>query len=243
MELIERAGLLAILQNESKKVAEGEGRCIFVGGEAGIGKTALVKAFCRIQEFGTKIYLGACDALFTPRPLAPLYDIIMQLHTDSWPDSNTIAGRSELFGKFFDAMRNQKEKILIVFEDIHWADEATLDFIKFFARRIAQLRCLFILTYRDDEVHSRHPLRNVLGQITPDSFTRLSIAPLSRQAVEKMAMDKGYTGEDFYSISGGNLFYVNKILSVYSPVIPNNIKDSILSVFNRHEGATRHVWE
>src|SRR4029077_21142161 len=106
-----------------------------------------------------------------------------------------------------------------------------------------QLNCLFILTYRDNEIHSRHPLRNVLGQLNPDSFTRLQLPPLSKTAVEKMAEEKGYKGEDVYSISGGNPFYVNEILASYSLGVPDNIKDSILSVYNRQEANTKKVWE
>src|SRR6187551_476657 len=194
MELVERAGVLASLQKTFKNVTEGEGHCLFISGEAGIGKTSLVKTFCQQQE-NCIIYQGACDALFTPRPLAPLYDIVWQVRSDLWPASHTIEERSELFLKFFRELSKQKEKILIVFEDIHWADEATLDFIKFFARRITQLSCLFLLTYRDDEIHSTHPLRNVMGQLPPDSFTRLHLTPLSKDAVEKMAVARGYNGE------------------------------------------------
>lgn len=130
-----------------------------------------------------------------------------------------------------------------MFEDIHWADEGTLDFIRFFARRIYQLPCLFLLTYRDDEIHSRHPLRNVLSQLPPDSFTRLVVTPLSKQAVVAMATQKGYNGEDVYSISGGNPFYVNEILASYSPGVPDNIKNSILSVYERQEEGTKNAWQ
>src|SRR4029077_17006625 len=98
-------------------------------------------------------------------------------------------------------------------------------------------------TYRDNEIHSQHPLRNVLGQLPPDSFTKLQLTPLSRQAVEKMAAEKGYRGEDVYIISGGNPFYVNEILSSYSLGVPDNIKDSIISAYNRLEERTRHVWD
>lgn len=243
MELIERAGFLTLLQTKILTIAEGEGHCVIVSGEAGIGKTSLVKFFCKEQRGDCNIYQGACDALFTPRPLAPLYDIIWQVNSNLWPNSHTIEERSELFAGFFRELSNKKEKTLIVFEDIHWADEATLDFIKFFARRISQLPCLFILTYRDDEIHSRHPLRNVLGQLPPDSFTRLQLTPLSRQAVEKMATGKGYSGEDVYSISGGNPFYVNEILASYSVGVPDNIKDAILSTYNRAEEQTKYVLE
>ena len=243
MELIERAAFLDMLQAKFSTVAEGEGHCVFVSGEAGIGKTALVKAFCKEQSGDCDIYLGACDALFTPRPLAPLYDIIWQVNGQLWPKGHTVEQRSELFSEFFNEFSKRKRKTVIVFEDIHWADDATFDFIKFFARRITQLGCLFILTYRDDDISFDHPLRNVLGQLPPASFTRIQLNPLSREAVEKMAAEKGYSGEDVYGITGGNPFYVNEILSSYSLGIPDNVKDSIISAFNRQEGKTREIWE
>src|SRR5437868_11117938 len=140
MELIERTEFLAILQTQLNGIEEGEGHCIFVSGEAGIGKTSLVKAFREENKVYCRIYQGACDALFTPRPLAPLYDIIWQLRSDLWRGTHTIEERSGLFLNIFHELSNQKEKILIVFEDIHLADEATLDFIKFFSRRISKLR-------------------------------------------------------------------------------------------------------
>ena len=243
MALIEREGLLASLQKHFENIADGEGHCIFINGEAGVGKTALVKAFCKKQVDECSMYQGACDALFTPRPLAPLYDILWQVNKGRWPTSPSSEERSALFADFFQELSAKKGKVLIVFEDIHWADEGTLDFIRFFARRIYQLPCLFILTYRDDEIHSRHPLRNVLGQLPPDSFTKLVVVPLSRQAVVEMATQKGYSGEDVYSISGGNPFYVNEILASYSPGVPDNIKDSILSVYERQKEGTKNAWQ
>ena len=243
MALIERDGFMASLQKHFGDIADGEGHCIFISGEAGIGKTALVKAFCKKQSDECSIYQGACDALFTPRPLAPLYDILWQVNKERWPTSPSSEERSALFADFFQELSAKKGKLLIVFEDIHWADEGTLDFIRFFARRIYQLPCLFILTYRDDEIHSRHPLRNVLGQLPPDSFTKLVVTPLSKQAVLEMATQKGYSGEDVYSIAGGNPFYVNEILASYSPGVPDNIKDSILSVYERQKEGTKNAWQ
>jgi tetratricopeptide (TPR) repeat protein len=243
MKLLEREGFLILLQTKLKNIEEGEGHCVFVSGEAGIGKTSLIKAFQEENRTGCLFYQGACDALFTPRPLAPLYDIMWQINNEVWADNRAIERRSELFTNVFRELSSQKQKIIIVFEDIHWADEATFDFIKFLARRISQLRCLFILTYRDDEIHSQHPLRNVLGQVPPDSFTRLKLTTLSRQAVEKMAAEKGYNGEDVYIVSGGNPFYVNEILASYSTGVPDSIKDSILSVYNRQDEKTKYVWE
>jgi hypothetical protein len=164
------------------------------------------------------------------------------VNNELWPHTHTLEERAALFTRFFREISNRSEKTLIVFEDIHWADKATLDFIKFFARRITQLRCLFILTYRDDEIHGQHPLRTVLGQLPLDSFTRLPLMPLSRLAVEKMASEKGYKGEDVYSISGGNPFYVNEILASYNHGVPDNITDAVLTSYHRQEELTKQVW-
>src|SRR5689334_4761589 len=187
MELVERENFLAVLRSQFHDVPKGEGHCIFVSGEAGIGKTSLIKVFCSEVKTKCNIYQGICDALFTPRPLAPLYDVLLQLGK-TIPESNIdSSNRTAFFTNFLQELTNQGEVNLIVFEDIHWADEATLDFIKFLCRRITQLKCLFILTYRDTDIHSSHPLRNIMGQLNPGAITRIELPPLSEHAVEKMA--------------------------------------------------------
>jgi len=242
MQLVEREWILKKLQAAFQRSITGEGHCVFLSGEAGMGKSTMVKALCENIPVDCKIYKGYCDALFSPRLLAPLYDILPQIRPDFLDSSTVTTLRAELFLEFFGALAKQKKKALIVFEDVHWADEATIDFIRFFARRITQLPCLFILTYRDDEVHAGHALRNVMGQLPPDSFTRLQLIPLSRDAVNRMSSKKGYSGEEVYTLSGGNPFYVTEILSSYNQGIPENIKDSIISVYNRQETPTREVW-
>lgn len=243
MELVEREEFLSLMHVEFEKVMSGEGHCLLVGGEAGFGKTSLVRAFCKMIKEKCSIYEGTCDALFAPRPLGPVFDIIMQMHGLDWENTVSISDRSSLFGRFHFELTNREETTIIIIEDIHWADEATLDFIKFFARRITRLRCLFILTYRDDEIHMHHPLRTVLGQLPHDSFTNLQLTPLSREVVEKLSLNRGYNGEEVYSISGGNPFYVNEILASYSTGIPVNIRDSILSTFNRLDEKSKKFWE
>lgn len=243
MELIERAEFLKVLHAKFESVTQTEGHCIFLSGEAGIGKTSLIKTFSKAINNRGKIYIGSCDALFTPRPLAPLYDVALQMGNGIWDNNGSLADRVGLFNRFFHELASQKETTVIAFDDIHWADEATLDFIKFLARRITHVHCLFILMYRDNEIHTHHSLKNVLGQLASDSFTRIQLTPLSRDAVEKLAGAKGYKGEDVYSITGGNPFYVNEILASYSEGIPDNIRDSILSVYNRLNDQTKQVWQ
>ena len=206
MELIERDGFLRSLETKFESVIEGEGHCILLSGEAGIGKTSLIKSFYKEKKDNCKIYQGTCDALFTPRPLAPIYDIIWQIQKDTKESELNNIDRALLFNQLFHGLEQQKKPVIIIIEDIHWADEATLDFIKFFARRIVRLHCLFILSYRDNEILDNHPLRNVLGQLSSDSLTRLQLQPLSRHAVEKMAEERGYKGEDVFSISENRVF-------------------------------------
>ena len=243
MELVEREEFLAQLHRLFQKASKGDGHTVFIAGEAGIGKSSLVKAFSRDHNDHTLVYQGACDALFTPRPLAPLYDILWEISDQDWPEHPSIEERSALFTGFFRELSAKNQRSIIIFEDIHWADEATLDFIRFFSRRLPQLRCLFILTYRDNEIPSNHPLRNIMGQLSPDIFSRMTLTPLSREAVQRMADQRGYSGEDVYHISGGNPFYVNEILASYSLGIPENIKDAVLASFNQQEGLTKQLWE
>lgn len=243
MTLVERDGFMASLEAHYNNVTEGEGHCILLCGEAGIGKTALAKSFCKKLSGKCNIYQGNCEPLFTPRPLGPFYDILWQVNKERWPAPPSSKNPSLLFANFFQELSLMNGTHIIVFEDIHWADESTLDFIQFIVRRIHQLPCLFILTYRDNEIYSKHPLRNVLSQLPADSYTKLLLPPLSKQAVVEMATQRGYNGEDVYNISEGVPFYVNEILANYSPGIPDTIKDAILSVYERQREGTKNAWQ
>ena len=243
MALIERENLLSLLRNGFAGLDSGQGHCFFILGEAGIGKSALVKTFLNEVEGKSIQYTGACDSLFTPRPLAPLHDIALQVKEDWAQKISSGSSTAELFTECARQFTNKEKPVLLLFEDIHWADEATIDFIKFFARRIPHTNCMFLLTLRDTELNYQHLLRNLLSDINPSNFTRVHLGPLSREAVHKMAIQKGYDPENLYHIAGGNPFYLNEILASYSPGIPENIKDSILAVYDRQAEGTKNAWE
>lgn len=242
MELIERSGYLDILHKQLQQTARGEGFIFFLIGEAGIGKTSLVKAFIREVEDDCEIYTGTCDSLFTPRPLAPLFDIAYQMGGQLPELLQNTTDKSALFAAFLQQLKSISSPVVLVFEDIHWADEATLDFIKFLSRRISRSKCLFILTLRDNEICENQALRNVLD-LSPDVMHKIVLPPLSMQAVKEMASIKGYSGEDVYNISGGIPFYVNEILASYSPGVPRNIKDAVLAIYQRTVGLKKELWE
>jgi predicted ATPase len=116
-----------------------------------------------------------------------------------------------------------------VLEDLHWADEATLDVLRLLARRIDALPALVLATYRDDEVDPRHPLRIVLGELPSGSATRLALAPLSAQGVAELAGSVGVDHAELHRLTAGNPFYVTEVLAAADAEIPETVRDAVLA--------------
>lgn len=240
MTLLERAESLKVLHELFASTAK-EGRCVLLGAEAGMGKTSLLKVF-RQELDGAGIWLeGSCDALFTPRPLGPVYDIGQQLNGMMLQESTATSDRSMLFLRLLEELERQTRRLIITIEDIHWADEATLDCIKFLGRRIHRLRALLVLTYRDNEISAQHPLRHVFGQLPPDAVTRLTLYPLSQEVVNGLSKNNGYDGEEVYRLTGGNPFYVTEIIQAGPGHVPHNVRDSVLSAYYKLNESCRQV--
>src|SRR5438034_2557755 len=201
MELLEREEFLGELETILSDVAAGNGRFVLVSGEAGIGKTSLVERFTAVHKAQVRVLWGACDALFTPRPLGPLYDIAQQTHGDLLALLEEEAPRASIFSAALDEMENEHTPSITVVEDVHWADEATLDLLKFLGRRINRIHSMLVVTYRDDEVGADHPLRLVLGDLPQRSVARLRLPPLSAGAVDTLAEQAGRNSEDLYQIT------------------------------------------
>src|SRR5256885_6105722 len=102
MELLERDHALCQLDAALKDAAAGQGRMVLVGGEAGIGKSSLIERFVATHRASTRMLWGACDALFTPRPLGPLYDIAAQMQGDLLTQLTAQANRTVLFRSFLN---------------------------------------------------------------------------------------------------------------------------------------------
>ena len=213
---LERDPFLNELQAARAGAASGEGCVALVSGEAGIGKTTLVERFLeRTQQADSRVRVlwGACDALFTPRPLGPLLDMARQAQGPLRELIRAGVDRERLFAALLDELSRAGLPTVAVFEDVHWADEATLDLLKFLARRIRRTHGLLILTFRDDEVDASHPLRRLLGELPPGCVRRLRLPPLSEVAVARLAAAAGWAATDLYSATGGNPFYVTEVLA------------------------------
>jgi DNA-binding CsgD family transcriptional regulator len=244
MELLEREDYLVQLKKYFDQVEKGAGHTIFLIGEAGIGKTSLVNLFEREVKSKALFYLGACDSLFTPRPLGPLYDVSIHLGVHIAEMLRNEKNRALIFATILKQLTTSAIPSVLVFEDTHWADDATVDFIKYLARRINRARCLFIVTCRDSEIHSTHSLRRIFGELPPDTFSKIVVKPLSREAVNSLAMAKGNpNGAEVYSLTGGNPFYVTEILVSGMQRIPEHVKDSILTIFHSKEATMQALLE
>jgi DNA-binding CsgD family transcriptional regulator len=242
MQLLERAEFLDQLQDTLSEVLRGHGRLVLVSGEAGIGKTSLIEQFAEKQKNECRVLWGGCDALFTPRPLGPIYDIAKQIRGELLTLLEEEASRFAIFSAVFDELQADRSTLLII-EDAHWADEATLDLLKFIGRRISKLNSLLVVTYRDDEVRSDHPLRLVLGDLPRQSVTRLRLPPLSEVAVEQLAEDAGKHIDDLHAVTGGNPFFITEALASSGPGVPVNISDAVLSRVGRLSAEARAVVE
>jgi DNA-binding CsgD family transcriptional regulator len=247
--LLERDAFLHTLDDLLCQVQAGSGRIALVSGEAGIGKTSLVECFLERRQGELRVLSGACEALFTPRALGPLYDIAAQTQAPLLPLlESTVNNRAALFAVVLADLTQTSLPTVLVIEDIHWADEATLDLITFLARRIHHTNTLLVLTYRDNELGKDHPLRLVLGDLPARVVTRLWLPPLSEAAVATLAQQTTRPGQHLHAITGGNPFFLTELLAsdaLWSdaPGVPTSVSDAVLAQIARRSPEAQRLLE
>jgi ATP/maltotriose-dependent transcriptional regulator MalT len=239
IELLERDAQLRRLSEAFAHAREGRGRIVAIAAEAGAGKTALTERFVASHVEDAQVYWGACENLSTPEVLLPLRDIarasgeVFDFETD----------HIRAFESMLRLLSAGLTPALLVIEDVHWADTATLDLIRFLGRRIARVRALILITYRDEEVDARSPVRNLLGEAPVGSVERMTLEPLSLGAVTSLAAKAGRRGEPLYALTAGNPFLVTEALAVEGDVPTDAVRDSTLARASRLSDSARVVLE
>ena len=228
--LVERVAQLDSLAAALDQAASGAGQLVLVQGEAGAGKSALVREFCAAQSGRARILWGACDPLSSPRPLGPLVDVASDLGEGVLDRLGSNDPRG-LFEETLISLAAGGLTVLIV-EDLHWADESTLDWLRFLARRIESAPCVVLATYRDEQLSN--PVRVMLGDIaSAPTVTRLAVPALSRDAVAQLAVDVDIDVDVVYAETAGNAFYVTEVIAAGGEHVPTTVQDAVLARMER----------
>ncbi len=241
--LLEREAQLASLAEYAREARDGDGRMVLVAGEAGVGKSALVEQV-QANLPDASWYWGACDGLFTPRPLGPLFDIAAKLGGELLELCRADAPREDLFGALLAQVSAPDARHVVVVEDIHWADEATIDLLRFLGRRIRDAAVLLIVTYRDDGLAAGDPLRLALGDLASQrSVRRIALAPLSTGAIQALAGGSVAEAAALRELTGGNPFYLTQVIAAGTDQVPASARDAVLARAARLSPPARTVLE
>ncbi len=241
MTLLERDDALAQLQALLARARSGTGAFVVVEGEAGIGKSTLLRALAEAQPAAAPVWWGLCDALNTPRPLGPLHDVAEQAGGALRALLAGDAPRPRVFAACVEQLAAQA--VLLIVEDLHWADEATLDLLRHLGRRLARTRSLLVASCRDDELGPTHPVRLLLGDLATAGVQRLALRPLTVDAVRQLVGDRPIDALALHQATGGNPFFVTEVLAAGGSRIPASVRDAVLSRSARLSASARAVLE
>ena len=225
--LLERDSELDILDNLLINLRSSGGKVVLIRGEAGIGKTSLVREFLATHADDLHAHVGGCDDLRIPQPFAPFWDMARMERSLKAPLDD--ADRPRLLEAVRDLLSRSLRATVIAIEDTHWADDATLDAIKYLGRRIATANGLLVLTYRTGELDYDHPLRGVIGDLPSQDVVRIQLGGLSLPAVSSIVSDVNLDPEAVLAATKGNPLLVNEMVSSDGAVIPSSLQDSVMA--------------
>ncbi|WP_232667460.1 ATP-binding protein [Pseudonocardia sp. TRM90224] len=250
--LLERESVLRSLLSHVERASARQGRLVLLYGEAGIGKTSVVRSLAERIGPDARVLVGSCDPLTTPRPLGPLVDIAPRLGPavarSMEGAANGAAPPNTVFAALLDELDRSSRPTVIVFEDVHWADSGTFDLLRYLGRRISATPATLIATYRDDEVGPAHPFSVVLGDLAHTASThREGLDRLSPHAVRALASAAAPAAthradaDELYRVTGGNPFFVTELLAAGAAGTPASIRDAVLGRVARLSPESRRV--
>jgi DNA-binding CsgD family transcriptional regulator/tetratricopeptide (TPR) repeat protein len=208
--LVEREVSLGLMTAAFAGLPTEGGRVVLVRAPAGGGKTALIDEFVLGVESVAHVMVGRCDDLSIPRPLGPFWDF---MHAELGLDAAVRGGDvQDVMVAVRDAMLRRLRPTVVVIDDVQWADDATLDVIRHVGRRVTRLNGLLILAFRESELDSDHPLRLVIGDLSPSSIVQVPLEPLSLEGVAAIAIGSELDSEEVYGLTGGNPLLVTELV-------------------------------
>ena len=261
-QLVGRTDQLAALHSAAASAAVGQARVVLVSGDAGIGKTRLItEATARARADGFITALGGCLQLGEVSvAYAPLVETLRDLRTQLGEDTlNELLGPGRIdvgallgtgdgaaahsSGPLFEHLLGlldrigQRQPVMLVFEDLHWADASTRDLIAFLARNLRDARAVLVLTYRADDLHRRHPLRPLIADLERDpDVERVALTGLERAELVRLLGEisdeppPDDVVDELLARSDGNPFYVEELVAAggVGRGLPTTLADVIL---------------
>lgn len=255
--LVGRRNELAALRAQWQRASRGEGRAVFIGGEAGIGKTTLLEA---LRESAAETGGSVLAAAASPEEDTPYAVLLGAAHAVGIDLSAPVSSDDErlrVFESFACALeeRAKHAPLLVCLEDLHWAASATLDLLRYLILRLSAAPVLFVGTYREFEVHRAHPLRGLRRELAKmHRCTTVALGALGRDEVRDLAAALG-AGHEFadelvqriYQRSDGNPLFVSEIVSELretgQEAVPASIAEIVRGRLARLNENTRGVLE
>jgi DNA-binding SARP family transcriptional activator len=245
--LVGRRNELAMLTEEWQRAAQGRGRLLLLGGEAGIGKTALVETLAAAAaEDGAQVLRGAAGI---EAPYQPFLEVIRAAGGSAVTMAEVAsAGGSAAGGErlqFFEAIANLLERaaakpLLVVLEDLHEAGAETFDLLRYLAMRLSEAPVLFAATYREYEVGRTHPLRTLRRQLSRSGhLTHLAVTALDRESAAELVRARYPRLVDdtlmdrLYQTTGGNPLFLVELLHQYAQHRFDALPESVASIVRR----------
>ncbi|MXO61302.1 AAA family ATPase [Altererythrobacter salegens] len=208
--LLERDDVLAELHALAAAAAEGQGKVVFVIGEAGIGKTSVLRAFAERLGDAMRPLWTACEDISSAEALTVLRDLreLGGLPVDAALDGGS---RLELFRDALDRLVELPSVLFV--EDLHWTDDGSIDFIRYLGRRIEGLPLLVVVTSRNEDQPARGRVVRALSDLPPTARRRVDLERLSSLAVGQLAAGHGQVGARIHDLTNGNPLLVTELLA------------------------------
>lgn len=270
-----RRAELALLETALAAAVDGSPQTVFVGGEAGIGKTRLVGEFAARVEDDARVLTGQCFELSAGGLLyGPAVEILRKLAQSldpverrellgpaelelkrmaptgggagGWPSSDAAGAAQAQFFELVLRVVGRTSRLfplVMIVEDLHWADRSILDLITFLVHNLQDERVLLVCTYRSDELHGRRLLRTVLTDLERGAPTRqIELASFGREELAQQL--RGILGaepaaqmvERVFARSAGNPFFAEELLAAgiesEEGGLPRRLRDIIVRRFD-----------
>jgi DNA-binding CsgD family transcriptional regulator/tetratricopeptide (TPR) repeat protein len=232
--LVERDAPLAELQRALAAAASGSGGVVVLRGEAGIGKSAVLRAFLESAPVEPAA-VGSCDGVSTPRPFSPLYEMVGDLGGELGELLEAAAPRLRVCEWMIS--RLSSEPALVAIEDVQWADDATLDLLIYLARRLSRTPTLLVATYREDDGVAPSGMLGSLA--TMPGVRHMRLEPLSVEGVAELAQGSDLDAESLHRLSGGNPFFVTEVIAAGHATVPISVGDAVRARIGRLDARAR----